>query len=346
MLGTVFFQDSQGIDYNEFIQLYKDDLKGKEGIYVVQTNLEQDNMKPSKNEFHIQTRSGVKRQGGPVVKVGKTTNFASRFAGYASHNGGSRSSRTDQGGIRILYVSFLNKKKLFTTGKSYTDLFEMQLHRMLKEDYGLLPTRGIERYALTKEGGIEVLFEKINSFTPDVKEDENQFIRRSERLGGERLMWLTRDLSDPNNENKFHIEFHKDFDTIIEKYKKQIEKRFTPITDGMIKPHIVKYLDKIKYVVSTIKEQTTSEIGQNRTSGNTLGEVDSLARPPVNTVETEEDDNFNPMTTFNSPSYLSVMNSPSSRSRVSGDESDEPEPSPELAPLFLRYSTRRQRLPL
>ena len=183
---------------------------------------------------------------------------------------------------------------------------------------------------------------KINSFTPDVKEDENQFIRRSERLGGERLMWLTRDLSDPNNENKFHIEFHKDFDTIIEKYKKQIEKRFTPITDGMIKPHIVKYLDKIKYVVSTIKEQTTSEIGQNRTSGNTLGEVDSLARPPVNTVETEEDDNFNPMTTFNSPSYLSVMNS---LSRISGDSGDESEPSPELAPLFLRYSTRKQRLP-
>jgi len=206
-----------------------------------------------------------------------------------------------------------------------------------------LPTRGIERYALTKEGGIEVLFEKINSFSPDVKEDENQFIRRSERLGGERLMWLTRDLSDPNNENKFHIEFHKDFDIIIEKYKKQIEKRLTPITDGMIKPHIVKYLDKIKYVVSTIKEQTTSEQGQNMTTGNTLGEVDSLARPPVNTVETEEGDNFNPMTTFNSPSYLSVLNSPTSR--VSGDSGDESEPSPELAPLFLRYSTRRQRLP-
>ena len=312
MLGTVFYQDPVGIDYNEFMLLYKDELKAKEGIYVVQTNLEQDNMKPSRNEFHIQTRSGVKKQGGPVVKVGKTTNFASRFAGYASHNGGSRSSRTDQGGIRILYVLFLNKKNLFTSGKSYTDLFERQLHRMLKEDYGLLPSRGIERYALTQEGGIEVLFEKINSFTPDVKEDENQFIRISERLGGERLMWLTRDLSDPNNEMEFHIEFHKDFDLIIEKYKKQIEKIFTPITDGMIKPHIVKHLDRIKYVVSTIKEQTTSETSQAVTIGTTLGEVDSLTRPPVNTTEAEEGDNFNPspITTFNSPSYLSVLNSP------------------------------------
>ena len=110
-------------------------------------------MKASNNEFHIQTRSGVKKQGGHVVKVGKTTNFASRFAGYASHNGGSRSSRTDQGGIRILYVLFLNKKNLFTSGKSYTDLFERQLHQMLKEDYGLLPTRGIERYAFKRRGG-------------------------------------------------------------------------------------------------------------------------------------------------------------------------------------------------
>ena len=260
-------------------------------------------MKPSRSEYHIQTRSGIKKQGGPVVKVGKTTNFISRFAGYASHNGGSRSSRTDQGGIRILYVLFLNKKNLFTSGRSYTDLFERQLHRMLKEDNGLLPTRGIERYAVSQEGGIAVLFEKINSFTPDVKEDENHFIRRSERLGGERLMWLTRDLSDPNNEMKFHIEFHKDFDIIIEKYKKQIEKRLIPITDGMINPHIVKYLDRIKYVVSTVKEQTTSEIGQNRTTGNTLGEVDSLTRSPLNTIEAEEGDNFNPMATFNSPVY-------------------------------------------
>ena len=51
MLVTVFYQDSQGIDYNEFMLLYKDDLKGKEGIYVVQTNLEQDNMNLLKMSF-------------------------------------------------------------------------------------------------------------------------------------------------------------------------------------------------------------------------------------------------------------------------------------------------------
>ena len=230
--------------------------------------------------------------------------------------------------VEFVFCMFLNKKSLFTTGKSYTDLFERQLHRMHKEDYGVLPTRGIERYALTGEGGIDVLFEKINSFTPDVKDDENQFIRRSERLGGERLMWLTRDMSDPNNEMKFHIEFHEDFDVIIHKYKNQVEKRFTPITDGMIKPHIVKYLDKIKYVVSTIKEQTQSEIGQDISRRETLEEVDSLIPRPIDlSIQSEMGDNLN------SPTYLSVLNTPPP-SIISGELNT---PSPELAPLFLRF---------
>jgi len=173
--------------------------------------------------------------------------------------------------------------------------------------------------------GIEVLFEKINSFTPDVKEDENQFIRRSERLGGERLMWLTRDMSDPNNELKFHIEFHKDFDIIIEKYKKQIASRLTPITDGMIKPHIVKYLDRIQYVVSTIKEQTQSEIGQDTSRRETLEEVGSLIPRPIDLRNPSEmGDNMN------SPTYLSVLNTPSP-SRVSGETYT---PEPELSALF------------
>jgi hypothetical protein len=71
---------------------------------------------------------------------------------------------------------------------------------MLKEDYGILPTRGIERYGLRGEGGIEELLEKNHRFSPDVEDDENRFIRRSERLGGERLLWLTRVMSNPIND--------------------------------------------------------------------------------------------------------------------------------------------------
>jgi hypothetical protein len=37
---------------------------------------------------------------------------------------------------------------------------------MLKEDYGILPTRGIERYGLRGEGSIEELLEKITVFLP------------------------------------------------------------------------------------------------------------------------------------------------------------------------------------
>jgi hypothetical protein len=188
MLGTVFYQDTEGIDYNEFMLLYNDDLKGKEGIYVVQTNLEQDQMKLNTSPYQIRTGSGRKELGDPVVKVSSTTNFSGHFAAYASHNGGSRLSVTDQGGTKILYDLFLNMKSLFTTGKSYTDLFERQLHQMLHEDCGPLPTGGIERYGLRREGGIAELFRKSNSFSSDVNVDKTQFIRRSERLGGEQLM--------------------------------------------------------------------------------------------------------------------------------------------------------------
>jgi hypothetical protein len=164
---------------------------------------------------------------------------------------------------------FLNKKSLFTSGKSYTDLFERQLHHMLKEDYGLLPTRGVERYALKGEGGVDELFQKINSLPPHVKDDDNQFICRSERLGGERLMWLT-DMSDTNNEDKFHIEFHKDFDVIITKYQNRINKRITPITEGMIKPHIVKYLEENKVRgVHYRSADTVGDRGQAITRGET-----------------------------------------------------------------------------
>jgi hypothetical protein len=95
---------------------------------------------------------------------------------------------------------------------------------MLKDDYGLVKDRGNERYALGI-GGVEALFEKIHNFTVDVKEDDNNVIRRTERLCAERLMWLTKDLSDPDNISKFHIEFHKDFNRILLQFQNQILKK-------------------------------------------------------------------------------------------------------------------------
>ena len=96
----------------------------------------------------------------------------------------------------------------------------------------------------------------------------------------------------------------------------------------MIKPHIVKYLDRIKFVVSTIKEQTTSEIGQDTSRRETVGEVDSLMPRPIDLSNPSEmGDNIN------SPTYLSVLNTPSP-SRFSGDFAS---PSPEMAPLFMSF---------
>ena len=97
----------------------------------------------------------------------------------------------------------------------------------------------------------------------------------------------------------------------------------------MIKPHIVKYLDRIKFVVSTIKEQTQSEIGQDTSRRETVGEVDSLMpRPPIDLSNPSEmGDNMN------SPTYLTELNTPSP-SRFSGDYASQ---SPEMFPLFMRF---------
>jgi len=92
-------------------------------------------------------------------------------------------------------------------------------------------------------------------------------------------------MADRNNEAKFHIELHKDFDVVIAKYQKQFAKKTTPMNEGMTKPHIVKHLKKMTKVVSTIKEQSGSELGQASTQGDTLGEVVSLHRPSINTVD-------------------------------------------------------------
>ena len=127
----------------------------------------------------------------------------------------------------------------------------------------------------------------------------------------------------------------------------------------MIKPHIVKYLDKIKFVVSTIKEQTTSEIGQIISRRETVGEeVDSLIpRPPIDlTTSSEIGDNWSDLPTpstrqtfnsdFDSPvgargSYglldrmRNQLSTPSSSQRTTPSST----PSPEsITPRFLTFA--------
>lgn len=232
-----FFEDEDGMPILDFKEKYANELKDKHGIYVVQSNLEQD----LDDNGRITRR---RNYSGTVVKVGRSQgSFISRFDAYAREVGVKKMSRTDQGGIRILYVRFLPKKDPLMTGKSWTELFETQLHRQLKEKYGNIPGRGKERYRVPSVGE---LFNIINNFTADKSEDTEEFVRRSERLGGESLMWLTKDSSNPDD---LKLHFHKDFDEIMKRYKNQITKRFKGLTEGMLPPtEIIRYLTNIQYV--------------------------------------------------------------------------------------------------
>lgn len=221
MVGTVFFQSKEGMNFLEFKQKYADKVKGKHGIYVIQTNLEQDQEK-------VGRRTRNKNYSGSVVKVGRSQGtFMKRFSDYAYNTGAQRFSRTDQGGLKILYVKFLPQKNPLATGKSLTEIFERQLLNYLKEKYGLVEHRGVERFKID----IDSLFDIINNFKIDQKENEEEFIRRSERLGGERLMWLS---FDPYDKSKTYLNFHDNFNELIQKFKSQIQNKFSKITEGFL----------------------------------------------------------------------------------------------------------------
>lgn len=228
MVGTTFYQSKNGIHYRDFIDKYKQELKNQHGIYVVQTNLLQDVNNPN-------------LRGKTVVKVGRSQGtFAARLADYSSATGSAPINRRDQGGVRVLYIKFLPKAKVGFQGTPLTVTFERQLLQFLKQKYGTIQDRGGERFAVD----IDELFQIINNFSVDVSQDEEEFVRRSERLNtGVALMWLTKDL----NTNKLRIEFHKDFDTLIQEYKNQVKEKLTKITEGWVKgPVLIKLDDALR----------------------------------------------------------------------------------------------------
>lgn len=234
---NVVIESEEGIPFPEFVAKYKEILKDKHGIYVVQTNLEQD-----MDQNGRITRG--KNYQGSIVKVGRSQGtFIARISEYAAHSGGRKMSLTDQGGIRVLFIGTLPKKDAFITGKSYTVRFEKHLLDVLKERYGYIKYRSDERFRVN----IRELFNIIKSLKLDKGVDEEEFVRRSERLGeGEPLMWLTKDVANPSD---IKINFHKDFDIIMKKYKDQILKRFSGLTAGMLPPtEITKYFTNIQYI--------------------------------------------------------------------------------------------------
>jgi hypothetical protein len=212
MLGKVIYQDDKGMPFLEFKAKYSKALQGQHGIYVIQSNLEQD----------------VERS---ILKVGRSQGtIIARLSSYATQLGIEASSPTDQAGLRVLYVRTLPKKSPLITGKSITEVFEKQLLDYLKETYNHIVGRGVERFSID----VNVLFEMMNTFKIDAKLDEDEFVRRSERLGGgERLMWLT---FDSMVVGKTYLNFHPDFDELIHQHRAQVRSKFSAITAGMIPP--------------------------------------------------------------------------------------------------------------
>jgi len=208
MVGRTFYQSVQGMPYKDFIEKYRDELHNKVGVYVIQSNLEGDQATQTRV-----TRNRNYEQS--VIKFGRTnTGFSARFASYATQYGSNRTSLTDQSGLRILYVKFLDRKDPLKNGKSQTDIFEKQILNKLRREYGLLEDRGVERFKIN----IPELFDIINNYKIDMSDESSEYLRRSERLGsGIRLMWVTIDSFD---NTKTYINFHPDFDEIIEKYTK------------------------------------------------------------------------------------------------------------------------------
>jgi len=213
MVGRTFYQSEQGMPYKDFIEKYRDALHNKVGVYVIQSNLEGDQATQTRV-----TRNTNYEQS--VIKFGRTnTGFAARFASYATQYGANSTFLTDQSGLRILYVKFLDRKDPLKNGKSQTDIFEKQILNKLRREYGLLEDRGVERFKIN----IPELFDIINNYKIDMSDENSEYLRRSERLGsGIRLMWVTIDSFD---NTKTYINFHPDFDEIIEKYKDQISTR-------------------------------------------------------------------------------------------------------------------------
>lgn len=224
MVGTTFYQSVTGMHYRDFIDKYKQELKGQHGIYVVQTNLLQDLRNPA-------------LEGKTIVKVGRSQGtFAARLADYASASGSSPINRRDQGGVRVLYIKFLPKAQVGFQGTPLTVTFERQLLQFLKAKYGTIQDRGGERFAVD----LDELFDIINNFTVNVSQDEDEFVRRSERLNtGVALMWLTKDLGT----GKLRIEFHNEFETLIQQYRNQVIEKLTKITEGWVKGSMLQKID-------------------------------------------------------------------------------------------------------
>ena len=91
---VVVYQDKTGLQVQDFLSKYENELKSKHVVYVVQTNLAEDNL------FHRNTRNEAQ---GVNVKIGKSEGTAhTRLKSY-THMSSNYNERFKQSGVRVLY---------------------------------------------------------------------------------------------------------------------------------------------------------------------------------------------------------------------------------------------------
>tara|TARA_R100000951_G_C2644780_1_gene182182 strand:- start:1596 stop:2462 length:867 start_codon:yes stop_codon:yes gene_type:complete len=176
-MSEVIFQSSSGMQMKEFLEKYKDKIKNKDILYVVQTNLAEDNAKTT-----IQTRQRIS---GVNIKIGKSeSNAYSRLLSY-THMGSNFTPKYKQSGIRVLYIRSYQKRTSMESGKKMIQKVELSLKRFLRSNGNKVTSRGSEVFRINPEE----LFEIIENLEI---EDVHEPLRVGERLG-KRLVWMTKD---------------------------------------------------------------------------------------------------------------------------------------------------------
>ena len=216
---SVIYQSATGLQVSDFLTKYGEEIKNKEILYVVQTNLAEDNYKTN-----IRTRLTVD---GVNVKIGKSEGFGnSRLKAY-TFMGSNYTPKFKQSGIRVLFVKAFPKRQQSMSGKKIIQVVETSLKRVLREMGRLV--RGDEVFKIQPEE----LFSIIQSLEYDNPEEPLRF---SERLGI-RLLYLTKDTET----GKLILQKHPDYESFLQRYYDQEGmvsniKRKTNITAGFIKP--------------------------------------------------------------------------------------------------------------
>ena len=131
-----------------FLQKYQNQIKDKHILYVVSTNLEED------EQISRSTRGVL---GGVNLKIGKATaNAYARLKAY-TNMGSNYTPRFVQSGIRVLYARTYQKRKQSQTGRLFVDVAETLLKRVLNDMNKKVKGRGAEIFNIDPQELFQII---------------------------------------------------------------------------------------------------------------------------------------------------------------------------------------------